>query len=142
MAAIHSSDTLPEKYIRSLFFSKGYRFRKNYSALPGSPDIWLKKYNTVVFVHGCFWHRHQDCKYAYSPRTRAEFWSAKFEANILRDKIVYQNLREQGMRCLVIWECLIKKMKTKPAVREAVWNSIEVFLLSEDLFLEMGEKDF
>ena len=74
MAAIRSKDTKPEVYLRKLLFAQGYRYRKNYKKIPGHPDIYLPKYRTAIFVHGCFWHRHQGCKYAYMPYSNIEFW--------------------------------------------------------------------
>ena len=88
MAAIRSRDTKPEVYLRKLLFVKGYRYRIADKTVPGHPDIFLRKYNTAIFVHGCFWHRHQNCKYAYTPKSRVEFWQKKFDDNVKRDEIV------------------------------------------------------
>ena len=88
MAAIRSRDTKPEVYFRKLLFAKGYRYRIAAKNIPGHPDIFLRKYNTAIFIHGCFWHRHHGCKYAYTPKSREDFWQNKFEANIKRDYIV------------------------------------------------------
>ena len=88
MSAIKSKNTKPEIAVRKLLHSMGYRFRLHRKDLPGSPDIVLPKYKTVIFVHGCFWHRHENCKYASTPKTRQEFWEAKFRENINRDKII------------------------------------------------------
>lgn len=138
MAAIHSKDTVPEKYIRSLLFREGYRFRKNYSKLPGHPDIWMKKYNTAIFIHGCFWHRHKNCKYSYYPKTRVDFWDNKFKKNIQRDNETINKLSGQGIKCLIIWECLIKKMLSNSDIKESVMEDIETFLLSDDLYAELS----
>ena len=78
MAAIHSKNTKPEIYLRKLMFARGYRYSVNSKSVPGHPDIYMKKYNTAIFVHGCFWHRHEGCKYAYVPKSRIEFWQKKF----------------------------------------------------------------
>ncbi len=87
----------------------GFRFRLHRKDLPGKPDIVLPKYKTVIFVHGCFWHRHKGCKYAYTPKSRQEFWKKKFEDNSKRDKDVIDELKMLGWKVIIIWECEIKK---------------------------------
>ena len=111
MAAIKSKNTKPEIKVRKVLHSMGYRFRLHSKNLPGSPDIVLPKYKTVIFVHGCFWHRHQNCKYASTPKTRQEFWNKKFNENINRDKINQENLSSKGWKIIIIWECEIKNKK-------------------------------
>lgn len=111
MAAIRSNNTKPEQLLRSLLWRAGFRFRKNVRTLLGTPDIVLPKYKTVIFVHGCFWHRHQGCKYATVPKTKTEFWNNKFQQNITRDAIVYKNLQQQGWKVYVVWECELKNNK-------------------------------
>ena len=113
MSAIKRADTKPEMFIRKLLFSAGYRYRLQTSSVPGHPDIWLRKYNTAIFVHGCFWHRHKECTYAYTPKSRIEFWNNKFEKNKQRDQIVLDQLKERKVRCLIIWECTIKESTEK-----------------------------
>lgn len=108
MSRIRSTNSKPEIIVRSLLHRMGYRFRLHRKDLPGKPDIVLPKYRTVIFVHGCFWHRHQGCKYAYQPKTRKEFWEAKFKSNIERDKMVFSKLQTLGWEVIVIWECEIK----------------------------------
>ena len=108
MAAIKSKNTKPEIAVRKLLHSMGYRFRLHRKDLPGSPDIVLPKYKTVIFVHGCFWHRHKNCKYASTPKTRQEFWEAKFRENINRDKLNQDNLSSNGWKIIIVWECEIK----------------------------------
>ena len=88
MSRIRSTDTKPEVYFRKKLFAAGYRYRKNDRRLPGCPDIYLPKYRTVIFVHGCFWHRHEGCKYAYMPKSRIDFWGKKFQRNVERDREV------------------------------------------------------
>jgi len=105
MSRIRSKDTKPEKIVRSMLHKMGYRFRLHKKNLPGVPDIVLRKYRTVIFVHGCFWHRHINCKYAYYPKSRTEFWSAKFKINVERDKEVKKQLQELGWKVITIWEC-------------------------------------
>ena len=108
MSAIKSKNTKPEIAVRKLLHSMGYRFRLHRKDLPGSPDIVLPKYKTVIFVHGCFWHRHENCKYASTPKTRQEFWEAKFRENINRDKLNQENLSSNGWKIIIVWECEIK----------------------------------
>ena len=108
MAAIKSKNTKPEIKVRKVLHSMGYRFRLHSKDLPGSPDIVLPKYKTVIFVHGCFWHRHENCKYASTPKTRQEFWNKKFNENINRDKINQENLSSKGWKIIIVWECEIK----------------------------------
>jgi len=110
MARIGSRDTLPELRVRSALHRLGYRFRVHVASLPGTPDIVLPKYSTVVLVHGCFWHRHQGCRLSYSPKTRAEFWQRKFDQNVQRDKQVLSELESLGWRVVVIWECETKDL--------------------------------
>lgn len=108
MSRVKGRDTRPEKIVRSLLHRLGYRFRLHNNKLPGKPDITLAKYKTVIFVHGCFWHRHSGCPRASIPKTRQEFWTNKFEKNINRDKQVQTNLKELGWKIIVIWECELK----------------------------------
>ena len=108
MSAIKSKNTKPEIKVRKILHSMGYRFRLHRKDLPGSPDIVLPKYKTVIFVHGCFWHRHKNCKYASTPKTRQEFWEAKFRENINRDKLNQENLSSKGWKIIIVWECEIK----------------------------------
>ena len=119
MSAIRSRDTKPEVYLRKLLFSRGFRYRKNDRAVFGTPDIWLPKYRAAVFVHGCFWHRHEGCRLAYTPGTRTEFWQKKLDANINRDRLVRETLEQQGIRCVIVWECTIRKMQKDTATESA-----------------------
>lgn len=105
MRRIRSKNTKPEVIVRSLLHKLGFRFRLHVKNLPGKPDIVLPKYQTVVFVHGCFWHRHRGCKSAATPGTRPDFWKKKFEDNIRRDKQVRTELRELGWNVIVVWQC-------------------------------------
>ena len=111
MSAIKSKNTKPEIAVRKLLHSMGYRFRLHSKDLPGSPDIVLPIYKTVIFVHGCFWHRHENCKYASTPKTRKEFWESKFKANVKRDKEIQEKIKNIGWQSVVIWECELKSTK-------------------------------
>ena len=137
MAAIHSRNTKPEVYLRKLLFARGYRYGLNSKTVPGRPDIYLKKYNTAIFVNGCFWHRHEGCKYAYMPKSRVEFWQKKFESNIKRDLKVKQELSELKVKQLVIWECTIKGMKKSEIVEARILEKIISFLECEGYFEEI-----
>ena len=99
----------------------GYRFRLHRKDLPGSPDIVLPKYKTVIFVHGCFWHRHNNCKYATTPKTRKEFWENKFEENVKRDNLNQANLTLKGWKIIILWECQLKE-DMKKRIRELLPN--------------------
>lgn len=105
MSRIKGSHTGPECIVRSLLHRMGYRFSLHRKDLPGRPDIVLAKYKTVVFVHGCFWHRHKGCKDATLPKTRTNFWQTKLEGNATRDKVKQRALRRIGWRVIVVWEC-------------------------------------
>lgn len=109
MSRIRSRDTKPELLVRSILHQAGYRFRLHVSKLPGKPDIVLPKYKTVIFVHGCFWHRHRGCKYAYTPKSRVKFWEEKFRQNIARHKTVTTELKRLGWQVLVVWECEVSE---------------------------------
>lgn len=137
MAAIHSKNTKPEIYLRKLLFARGYRYGVNSKSVPGHPDIYMKKYNTAVFVHGCFWHRHEGCKYAYMPKSRVEFWLKKFEANVKRDELIRKELASKKIKVLIVWECTIKRMKKDKKTEEEVISLIEKFLLSSEFELEI-----
>ena len=105
MSRIGPKNTAPEIAVRRILHRLGARFRLHRRDLPGKPDIVLPGRNLILLVHGCFWHRHKGCKYAYTPKTRAEFWSAKFNRNVARDGAVRQELTKLGWRVRVIWEC-------------------------------------
>jgi|TARA_B100001971_G_C17878675_1_gene376939 DNA mismatch endonuclease (patch repair protein) len=110
MSAIRSKNTKPEAVVRSLLFALGYRYRLHRKDLPGKPDIVLKKHNTIIFVHGCFWHHHKNCRRANWPKSNQEYWLPKIQRNIERDKIHIRKLKKEGWEVLVIWECQIKNM--------------------------------
>jgi len=110
MSKIRGKNTKPELAVRSILHRMGYRFRLHRRDLPGCPDIVLPKYKTVIFVHGCFWHRHPKCKYAYNPKSRKTFWQKKFRQNVEQDKKVRKKLTRLGWKVIVIWECEIKNL--------------------------------
>ena len=105
MSRIRGSNTKPEELVRKYLFSRGLRYRKNDKRLPGKPDIVLPKYRAVVFVHGCYWHRHPGCRYAATPKTNANFWREKLDGNVIRDEVNVSKLEAEGWRVFVVWEC-------------------------------------
>jgi len=108
MARIKSSGTKPEAIVRKAIFKLGYRFRKNDARLPGKPDIVLPKYKVVVFVNGCFWHRHEGCRYDRMPKSNTTYWARKFDRNLQRDREIVCELEKLGWHVYVIWECQIE----------------------------------
>ena len=137
MAAIHSKNKKPEIYLRKLLFARGYRYGVNSKSVPGHPDIYLKKYNTAIFVHGCFWHRHEGCKYAYMPKSRVEFWKKKFDTNMKRDAIVQKELTDKKVKVMIVWECTVKRMKKDEEFRKEKLNQIEKYLLTDEYRMEI-----
>lgn len=109
MSRIKNKNTKPEEIVRKYLFGRGMRYRKNDKRLPGHPDIVLPKYKTVVFVNGCFWHIHENCRYFKWPENNAEFWKNKLEGNKERDMENIQKLSEAGWKVIVVWECELKK---------------------------------
>ena len=117
MAAIHSSSTKPEKKLRHALWRQGFRYRVNDKLLPGKPDIVFPKYNTVIFVHGCFWHGHRGCSHYTIPKTNTEFWVDKVARNQDRDQEVWRQLEAKGWEVIVVWECELKKNKFEDTIR-------------------------
>ena len=108
MSKIKSTGTRPEMIVRRYLHGCGYRYALHKKDLPGSPDLVLSKYKLVVFVHGCFWHRHNGCFYTSQPATRVDFWVKKFEVNVARDAKNISELKRLGWRVLIVWECGLK----------------------------------
>lgn len=109
MGRIRSTNTAPELKVRSVLHRLGYRFRLHAKKLPGKPDIVLPKWKVAIFVHGCFWHRHKGCTLCYTPKSRADFWEAKFRGTVERDRVAVKKLKELGWRVSIVWECEISK---------------------------------
>jgi DNA mismatch endonuclease (patch repair protein) len=105
MSRIKGTNTKPELIVRSQLHQMGFRFRLHRKDLPGKPDVVLPKLRTVIFVHGCFWHRHKNCKYSYNPKSGRKFWQDKFQENVDRDKRNRKKLSALGWRTFVVWEC-------------------------------------
>ncbi len=108
MSQIKGKNTKPEVLVRKFLFAQGFRFRLHDKKLPGKPDIVLPKYKTVIFVNGCFWHGHQECKYFVLPKTNTEFWNAKITGNVKKDILNQVKLVEMGWRVIVVWECELR----------------------------------
>lgn len=121
MSQIRSRNTKPERKVRSLLHSLGFRFRLHRKDLPGTPDIVLPKHHKVIFVHGCFWHQHPGCKLSKRPKSRPEYWERKLDRNVERDKSDIAALEAQGWEVLVIWECQARN-------QEQLKNTVESFL--------------
>ena len=126
MAGIRGRNTKPEVELRRALHAKGYRFRLHVKDLPGRPDIVLPRYGAVILVHGCFWHRHEGCRFATTPATRPEFWQSKFDATVERDERDLQALQTAGWRVVIVWECAIRENGSDGVAEEvAGWLSSE-----------------
>ena len=132
MSRIGAKDTRPEMTIRKWLWANGYRYRLHRKDLPGKPDIVLPRYNAVLFVHGCFWHRH-GCRMSTTPETRQGFWLAKFRDNVERDKRNIEALLKDGWRVMVVWECTLRTSAANP---DAVSSQITAFLKSDGKLTE------
>lgn len=138
MARIKGTNTKPEIYIRYLLHKRGMRYRVNYSPIEGKPDLYFPQPQVAVFVHGCYWHRHKNCPYAYTPKSNVEFWTAKLEGNRKHDEQVISDLRGKGFRVLIVWECTIKRMQRDAELEKRVCNAIQHFIVqAKDIFLEI-----
>ena len=125
MAGIKSKNSQPELLVRRLLFATGYRFRLHRRDLPGTPDIVMPGHKIAIFVHGCFWHLHQGCRYAKMPATRPEFWKAKLEANVERDRRAIEKLQALGWRVLCVWECSTRDAEAVAGLQGAMGSWIE-----------------
>lgn len=137
MAGIRGKDTKPELALRRSLHALGFRYRLHAKGIPGKPDLVLPKYKAVIFVHGCFWHRHPGCRYASTPATRPEFWASKFSANVARDSAVRSALSQAGWRVATIWECAMRSETGVAAVRDIVVR----WLQTGGRELEVGENN-
>lgn len=135
MAAIHSASTKPELRLRKALWHSGFRYKVNDKRLPGSPDIVLPKYRTVIFVHGCFWHGHNGCRSYTVPKTNTEFWTAKVARNRERDQQVWRQLEAKGWSVVIVWECELKKAvvgDTVSRVEEQIRQNGERYLAERE----------
>lgn len=126
MAQVKGRDTGPEKIVRSLLHRMGYRFRLQREGLPGKPDIVLLKFKTALFVHGCFWHRHPDCKRATTPTSNTAYWDKKFARTIARDAKTKKELEALGWHVLIVWECELKNLTVLQARLSDYFNTPRV----------------
>ena len=118
MSRIRGKDTGIEKQVRCQLHADGFRFRLNVKDMPGKPDVVLPKYRTAVFINGCFWHGHQDCRYFVVPQTNTEFWVNKIEGNIKRDNKKYLQLEAMGWNVIIVWECALKKSRFQETISQ------------------------
>ena len=125
MAGIKGKNSQPEHLVRRLLFASGYRFRLHRRDLPGTPDILMPGRKIAIFVHGCFWHIHQRCRYSKMPSTRPDFWKAKLEANVERDRRAVEKLQAMGWRVLCVWECATRDAETAAGLQIAMLSWIE-----------------
>lgn len=126
MSRIKGRDTTPELRLRKALHALGLRYRLHVKGLPGRPDIVFPQYRVVLFVHGCFWHRHGGCKYCYTPKSRVEFWEAKFEATALRDFRNTADLVGDGWRVFVVWECGLRPKDGPMRIGSGVANALKI----------------
>ena len=138
MAGIRGKDTKPELVLRRALHARGYRYRLHITEILGKPDLVLRKYSAVVFVHGCFWHRHSGCRYSTLPSTRRDFWQKKFDANVARDKFVSGSLLENGWRVAKVWECGLKSQK----LVDISISKLTEWLYSNNPQIEIGSMEF
>ena len=142
MSNIHSKDTSPEVLLRKSIWRQGFRYRVNEKHLPGTPDIVLPKYRTVIFVHGCFWHGHKDCKSATKPKTNIDYWTAKIARNQQRDQEVWRQLEAKEWNVIIVWECQLKKAvlgETLSRVEAEILRNGETFRSAQEDRRRAGE---
>ena len=135
MSQVHSTSTKPELKLRQALWRLGFRYRVNDKKLPGTPDIVLPKYRTVIFIHGCFWHGHKDCKFYTVPKTNTEFWTAKVARNQERDQEVWRQLEAKGWSVIIVWACQLKKAaldETIGRVRAEILRNGELYLSAQE----------
>lgn len=137
MAAIKSRNTGIEIFVRRLLFNAGFRYRLYDDKLPGRPDLVLKKFQTAIFINGCFWHGHNGCTKAQLPEANREFWARKISSNRKRDRAVSEALSQQGFKVLIIWQCACLKTK-----QVELLNLIKEFLEGKEIYREIGRREF
>jgi len=126
MSRIRGKNTSPELLIRKFLFKKGFRYRLHVVNMPGKPDIVLPRYNTVIFINGCFWHGHEGCKYFVLPKTNTEFWTIKIHRNKENDRKNHYSLNKVGWKVVVIWECQLKKQYQAETLSSLVDNLVSI----------------
>lgn len=142
MASIHSINTKPEILVRKYLWHKGFRYRLNYPRLPGHPDLVLRKYRTCVFINGCFWHGHDNCKYFHLPKTNIDYWSKKIERNKERDREEQKQLAKMGWHCITVWECELKPKVREKTLKSLAFTINHIYLQDHTVHYSFPEKDY
>ncbi len=141
MASIRSRDTKPEVLVRKFLFGRGFRYRLNHRRLPGHPDLVLRKYRTVIFVNGCFWHGHEGCKYFRLPKTNVEFWDNKIRRNQQRDIEEQRVLAKMGWHCITVWECQLKPSVRMQTLESLAYTLNHIYLKDRSRRYEIPEEN-
>lgn len=134
MAGIKGKNSRPEMLLRRGLHQRGFRFRLHVAGLPGHPDLFLRKYHAVIFVHGCYWHRHENCRFATTPKSREEFWFPKFKTTVERDTRNQKMLKEKGWRVAIIWECALR-----PTQAGITIDTVAKWLKTNEPWLDLGQ---
>ena len=137
MAGIKGKDTKPELVLRRALHARGFRYRLHSKNVPWRPDLVFQKHHAIIFVHGCFWHRHEGCRYTTTPSTRPEFWQTKFDANVARDRSVHDQLLDAGWRVATVWECALRR----PEETALAANLLAAWLRSSAAEIQIGNAD-
>ncbi len=140
MASIRSKNTKPEVLVRKFLFGHGFRYRLNHPRLPGHPDLVLRKYRTVIFVNGCFWHGHENCKYFRLPKVNVAFWTTKIKRNRERDTETQRELAKMGWHCITVWECQLKPDHRKQTLEALAYTLNKIYLKDHTHSYEMIEE--
>lgn len=141
MAAIKGKGTKPEMIVRKFLWSRGFRYRVNNARLPGHPDIVLRKYRTCIFVNGCFWHGHKDCRYYVIPKTNTDFWIRKITRNIERDRQEQLQLARMGWHCITVWECELKREKRDETLESLAYTLNHIYLKDRSQVYQVPEEN-
>ena len=134
MSGIRGKDTKPELLLRKALHARGMRYRLQARQLPGRPDLMFRQFQAAVFVHGCFWHRHEGCRYATTPLTRPAFWQAKFASNVERDRVAIDRLRQLDWRVAIVWECALRRLDDARLVVEL----LNAWFRGDNPYFEIG----
>lgn len=138
MASIKGKNTKPELVVRNYLFSRGFRYRINHPRLPGHPDIVLRKYRTVIFINGCFWHGHEGHECFRPPKSNIEFWTSKIQRNKERDRAEQQQLAKMGWHSITIWECQLKPKRREKTLQSLVFTLNRIYLLDHSISYDLS----
>lgn len=141
MAAIKGKGTKPEMIVRKFLWSRGFRYRVNNARLPGHPDLVLRKYRTCIFVNGCFWHGHKNCRYYIIPKTNTDFWIRKITRNIERDSQEQLQLARMGWHCITVWECELKREKRDETLESLAYTLNHIYLKDRSQVYQVPEEN-